>query len=558
AKFRDYSDIDKAPEEKARGITISTAHVEYETANRHYAHVDCFGPEVAFATPSGKTILAKDVRAGTVLLGPDGTKRIVRSAWTGTKGMYRIWYKGDQYLVDADNDTIVENANDGGFTCTGGHLLCLRVDTPVHPPQADSEHDKCSVASVRLEDGIPKVRRQYFDSRDAAQAHYLKEDKTPYTFEITVEQYLALPASTRMHMKMYRADAMEFDESPLDLRIGTATQEEVAWAIGLWLGDGASATPRFSVHADDHEVQARLMDFATKTGLHYHRYDYPDRAAVEITLSPFAELQSNAAPGDRLEGKNLFVEKLREIGIFKNKCVPLALRTHSVSIRQALVAGMMDADGSYNNGQLDLEQSKRQHAALFKDFVWVLRSLGYVCHVSEHADNNGGHDKLRVRFNGHLANQLPIAASRKRAPSLERHWATSVPFTVESLGPQEFHGFEVDIDGRMLLADFVVAHNCPGHADYIKNMISGAAQMDGAIIVVSATDGQMPQTREHLLLAKQVGIKKLVVFINKADAIDDAEMLELVDMEMRELLTSYGFDGDNTPIVSGSALCALE
>ncbi|ORX74985.1 translation elongation factor Tu [Linderina pennispora] len=100
--------------------------------------------------------------------------------------------------------------------------------------------------------------------------------------------------------------------------------------------------------------------------------------------------------------------------------------------------------------------------------------------------------------------------------------------------------------------------DCPGHADYIKNMISGAAQMDGAIIVVSATDGQMPQTREHLLLAKQVGIKKLVVFINKADAIDDAEMLELVDMEMRELLTTYGFDGDNTPIVSGSALCALE
>ncbi|KAJ1932728.1 translation elongation factor Tu [Linderina macrospora] len=82
--------------------------------------------------------------------------------------------------------------------------------------------------------------------------------------------------------------------------------------------------------------------------------------------------------------------------------------------------------------------------------------------------------------------------------------------------------------------------------------------MDGAIIVVSATDGQMPQTREHLLLAKQVGIKKLVVFINKADAIDDEEMLELVDMEMRELLSTYGFDGDNTPIVSGSALCALE
>ena len=92
----------------------------------------------------------------------------------------------------------------------------------------------------------------------------------------------------------------------------------------------------------------------------------------------------------------------------------------------------------------------------------------------------------------------------------------------------------------------------------IKNMITGAAQMDGAIIVVSAMDGQMPQTREHLLLARQVGIKRLVVFINKVDQISDPEMLELVDMEMRELLSAYNFDGENTPIIMGSALAALE
>ncbi|KAK0739703.1 elongation factor Tu GTP binding domain-containing protein [Apiosordaria backusii] len=100
--------------------------------------------------------------------------------------------------------------------------------------------------------------------------------------------------------------------------------------------------------------------------------------------------------------------------------------------------------------------------------------------------------------------------------------------------------------------------DCPGHADYIKNMITGAASMDGAIIVVAASDGQMPQTREHLLLARQMGIQRIVVFVNKVDALEDAEMLELVEMEMRELLTSYGFDGDNTPVVLGSALCAME
>ncbi|KAK4199914.1 P-loop containing nucleoside triphosphate hydrolase protein [Triangularia verruculosa] len=100
--------------------------------------------------------------------------------------------------------------------------------------------------------------------------------------------------------------------------------------------------------------------------------------------------------------------------------------------------------------------------------------------------------------------------------------------------------------------------DCPGHADYIKNMITGAASMDGAIIVVAASDGQMPQTREHLLLARQVGIQRIVVFVNKVDALEDPEMLELVEMEMRELLSSYGFDGDNTPVVLGSALCAIE
>jgi len=100
--------------------------------------------------------------------------------------------------------------------------------------------------------------------------------------------------------------------------------------------------------------------------------------------------------------------------------------------------------------------------------------------------------------------------------------------------------------------------DCPGHADYIKNMITGAASMDGAIIVVAASDGQMPQTREHLLLARQVGIQRVVVFVNKVDAIDDPEMLELVEMEMRELLSTYGFDGDETPVIMGSALCALE
>ena len=100
--------------------------------------------------------------------------------------------------------------------------------------------------------------------------------------------------------------------------------------------------------------------------------------------------------------------------------------------------------------------------------------------------------------------------------------------------------------------------DCPGHADYVKNMITGAAQMDGAILVIAATDGPMAQTREHILLARQVGVPKMVVFLNKCDMVDDEELLDLVEMEVRELLSEYGFDGDNTPIIRGSALKALE
>ena len=99
--------------------------------------------------------------------------------------------------------------------------------------------------------------------------------------------------------------------------------------------------------------------------------------------------------------------------------------------------------------------------------------------------------------------------------------------------------------------------DCPGHADYVKNMITGAAQMDGAILVVSAADGPMPQTREHILLARQVGVPALVVFLNKMD-LADPDLVELVEMEVRELLSKYGFDGDNIPIIKGSAVCALE
>ncbi|HEX3418943.1 MAG TPA: GTP-binding protein, partial [Stellaceae bacterium] len=143
----------------------------------------------------------------------------------------------------------------------------------------------------------------------------------------------------------------------------------------------------------------------------------------------------------------------------------------------------------------------------------------------------------------------------------EKGGATFVPFDQIDKAPEErARGItiatahvEYETDKRHY------AHvDCPGHADYVKNMITGAAQMDGAILVVSAADGPMPQTREHILLARQVGVPALVVFLNKVDMVDDPELLELVELEVRELLSKYNYPGDKIPVIKGSALMALE
>jgi elongation factor Tu len=143
----------------------------------------------------------------------------------------------------------------------------------------------------------------------------------------------------------------------------------------------------------------------------------------------------------------------------------------------------------------------------------------------------------------------------------KRGWAEFVPFDQIDKAPEERErGITIaTAHVEYQTANRHYAHvDCPGHADYIKNMITGAAQMDGAILVVSAADGPMPQTREHILLARQVGVPSMVVFLNKVDMVDDPELLELVELEIRELLTKYNFPGDKTPIVRGSALKALE
>ncbi|KAJ2396331.1 translation elongation factor Tu, partial [Coemansia sp. RSA 2559] len=399
ATFCDYSEIDKAPEEKARGITIATAHVEYETGSRHYAHVDCFGPEVAFATPSGATVLAADVTQGTVLLGPDGSSRLVQKAWKGTKGMYKIKYTG----------------MDGGFTSTGGHILCLRIDTPVLAPQEDEKlGGSYSVVSFALEQGLPTYQRKEFGTAEEAKAYYESADKTPLAFEATVEQYLELPASIRQSARMYHAGVLEFGEPAVDIAVGRATQEEVAWAVGAWLVAGSDACSAGAL--------AKLHDVAAKMGVSVGK----DASANEAVAA--------------LSGDNAFSAKLKELGVLEAKRIAEPLRRHSVAVRSSLAAGAIDASGKF-----ELAQSAAMSAALLDDFVWVLRSVGVVCSVESSGSG------AAARIGGSLAGELPTAIAAEGADS----WDASVPFAVEALGAKEFCGFEVDADGRMLLADFV-------------------------------------------------------------------------------------------------------
>src|SRR5512136_2876067 len=167
---------------------------------------------------------------------------------------------------------------------------------------------------------------------------------------------------------------------------------------------------------------------------------------------------------------------------------------------------------------------------------------------------------------GHIDHGKTTLTAAMTRVAADRGWAKFVPYD-EVAKASEAHGRR-DATKILTIATSHVEYSsekrhyahvdCPGHADYVKNMITGAAQMDGAILVVSAADGPMPQTREHILLARQVGVPAIVVFLNKVDMVDDPELLDLVELEVRELLTSYQFPGDKIPIVKGSALKAMQ
>ncbi|KAJ2825506.1 translation elongation factor Tu, partial [Coemansia furcata] len=429
AKFRGYADIDKAPEEKARGITISTAHVEYETSGRHYAHVDCLSEDSRILTNKGFLSLDE--------VEPQW-KDLLFACYNPETDQLEYLPAEDLILKDAGQHDMVEFEADGSkvsLLVTKGHDMF-----------------------VQRGESFAKVK-----------AGELVSDAEPIRMKASAARGVKVDAQTL----------------PFAKALGLS-QEQIGSFLelyGAWVGSGSVA-------------------------------------GGDAAWAPFIEA----------EGRTSFASWVSLLGRDELR---------------AVIAGYARANGSSN--------TLCASTAAFRDeLVVAALHAGYSAYFKA-----GDAGKWTVCYADDSACLPTLNAEKEVKPVTTyngRVWCVRVP-----TGLIVAQRAKVNESGVVVEASRpVIVGNCPGHADYIKNMITGAAQMDGAIIVVSATDGQMPQTREHLLLARQVGIERLVVFINKADAIDDAEMLELVEMEMRELLTEYGFDGDNTPVISGSALCALE
>lgn len=493
-----------------------------------------------FATPTG-VIANKDLVEGSQLLGIDGRVRTVGPIEDGEKEMYLVSFKNSrQNAVEQEE-----------FTCSGGHLLCLRIDTPFDKPMWDESKMKYFVKQYIGNDNGISCTKVFFETKTEAQAYYDQSDKRPVKFVLTVDAYLASPAAIRTKSRMYLADPMDFSDCKvLDLAIGRATAEEVGWAVGYWLGDGESVNTQFSCckskDAKDAKIKAKLADIAVKMGLVPVVYDCPEKDSVNILFS--TQTSSNEL------AVNPFWQLLVRLGIAENKLVVPELIQQSRSVRAAVAAGFFDANGSYNAGQFELEQSQASHTELFYGFVRLIRTLGFAAHLSDrHVVVDGAsHVKLQVKFNGvDAASTLPTATAYKPGKNLVRECANTISFQIKKLGVAPFRKWAVDGDGKVLLEKFVVAHNCPGHDILMATMLNGAAVMDAALLLIAGNEScPQPQTSEHLAAIEIMKLKHIIILQNKIDLVREAQAVE---QHQQILKFVEGTVAEGAPIIPISA-----
>eukprot|EP00095_Tigriopus_kingsejongensis_P009891 maker-scaffold8_size885657-snap-gene-7.2 protein:Tk09891 transcript:maker-scaffold8_size885657-snap-gene-7.2-mRNA-1 annotation:"elongation factor tu" len=436
-----FDEIDNAPEEKERGITISSSHVEYETEARHYAHVDC-----------------------------PGHADYVKNMITGAAQM--------------DGAILVVSAADGPMPQTREHILLARqVGVPyiiVFLNKADMVDDEELLELVEME------------VRELLDMYEFPGDDTPIIHGSALK-------------------ALEGDESYEEKIL------ELANALDTYIPeperaiDGDFLMPVedvFSISGRGTVATGRIERGVVLVGAEIEIVGIKATVKTTVTgVEMFRKLLDRGEAGDNV-GILLRGTKREDIERGQVLAKPGSINPHTKFEAELYV--------------LSKEEGGR-HTPFFNGYrpQFYFRTTDVTAKFGGNASafdeiDNAPEEKERG---------ITISSSHVEYETAARHYA------------------HVD---------------CPGHADYVKNMITGAAQMDGAILVVSAADGPMPQTREHILLARQVGVPYIIVFLNKADMVDDEELLELVEMEVRELLDMYEFPGDDTPIIHGSALKALE
>lgn len=489
------------------------------TIQRHVSFVDCFGPDVAFAKLDGTTILAKDIVPKDQLLGPDGRVRTVRATKSGVKELYEV-------VATKTRETEIDRTQ---FTCTGGHLLCLRIDSPVESPAYDATKQVYYVRTYMGNSNGLCSTRAVFKTLEDAQAYYATLDKSPITFEMTVEAYLLSPASIRRLVRLYRADAMVFGEPALDLNLGQATEAETAWVLGVWLSGNSGNVSVFLIDETSTETHTRLVSLLTKMGITSHTQYTQGKAMVSI-------------PSD-----TDLTRLMTSLSLSQSSPLSPALLTHSLEVRYALIAGLIDARGSLTDNHYTLTFTETEKLSLAKGVAWILRSLGLTTSTSSEANHQC------IAFQPSSSTMLPLATQSKRSPSLDKlsPSPSSQEFTVDSIGLGEFYGFEVDGDGCVLLDDFTVAHNCPGHDILMATMLNGAAVMDAALLLIAGNEPcPQPQTSEHLAAVEIMKLKNIIILQNKIDLVKEKDAASQYDDIVGFV---RGTVADGAPIVPISA-----
>ena len=532
------------------GSSIMTANCKFcdEELNlvKHISLADCFDPETTVLMYDGTIKKVSELNINEELMGPDSKKRIILNFVEGEKDMYEI-----NYLCNSKKSLATNK-----FVCTGGHLLVLRIDTPVEcPVKKQRKFKQYEVRIFEVNSYRLFSKCHYFETIKEAQTFYDLQNKDPVIFEMTVETFLNSPITLKKRVRMFYSSCLEFDNHPnaMNISIDGITDEEVGWLIGLWLGDGTSGKPEFSVGFVDPEIIDKLKLIANKIGLIcIIEKCTNDKQSYSVLLSTYSGKSMYTKEKTNENNKNPLTIILNKLGIFKNKHIGNNLKFQKKSVRCAIVAGLVDSDGYYGKGQFEICQSI-DHKPIVDGLIWILKSLGFRCqHVQKYqtiTDENGNKKKYlvyRITFNG-KASDLPICLPRKHGKDIVRDWTTSQPFSINKIGLGKYKGFEVDSDGRFLLSDFIIAHNCPGHNLLMATMLNGTCVMDTTILVESAGNKEpAPQTKEHLFATGMIKLENSITCLNKLDLVKKEVAHEKIN-----ILTQYlkGTMAENSPII---------